>query len=466
MVEFKSEWSKIKWGLPRWFYDAKFGIYCHFGVYCVPAFDNEWYSHNMYVPGHKANTYHIEKYGHPSKFGYKDFIPMFKAEKFSADEWAEVFIRSGAKFAGVVAEHADGFAMWNSNLTEWCASKMGPERDIVGEAQNAFQKRGLKFLATFHHHWNWGWYPTYDETVDASNPAFSGLYGPYAPRSAFGINPDPKPSMDFQILWMNKIKEVIDNYSPDIIYFDSRLQIIDEDIRKEVVEYYYSKSKNAGREVLVVYKDGDLPSNIGVLTIERSRMSVLKDYVWLQDDSIDWKSWCYVQDPHLKNAGRLVDQLVDVVSKNGILLLNVTPKANGEIPEEVKRILFEIGDWLVINGEAIYGSRPWRVFGEGPTYFSDEVVGEVSVPAFLPGDVRFTRKCDILYAILLEWPGEKITIKSLAKDLVEGKICEVNLLGSDRKIRWQQDPNGLTVQLPPEKPCKYAYVLRVKMDKA
>ncbi|MEM2960862.1 MAG: alpha-L-fucosidase, partial [Candidatus Bathyarchaeia archaeon] len=279
MVEFKSDWSMVKWSLPEWFYNAKFGVYCHFGVYCVPAFDNEWYSHNMYVEGHKANRYHIEKYGHPSKFGYKDFISIFKAERFNADEWAEIFIRAGAKFAGVVAEHADGFAMWDSNLTEWCAAKMGPKRNIVGELCEAFRKRGLKFLTTFHHHWNWGWYPTDNETVDASNIAFSGLYGPRTPRSAFGMDPDPKPNREFQLLWMEKIEEVIDRYDPDIIYFDSRLHIIEEDVRREVVKYYYSKSRESGRDVLVVYKGEDLPTNVGVVTIERSRMAVLKDYV-------------------------------------------------------------------------------------------------------------------------------------------------------------------------------------------
>jgi len=465
MIKFKSDWSKIKWNLPAWFYDAKFGIYCHFGVYCVPAFDNEWYSHNMYVAGHKANLYHTEKYGHPSKFGYKDFIPMFKAEKFDADEWAKIFIRAGAKFAGIVAEHADGFAMWNSDLTRWCAAKMGPKRDIVGEVQESFQRRGLKFLVTFHHQWNWGWYPTDDKTVDASNPAFSGLYGFCTPRSAFGMNPNPKPNRDFQILWMNKIREVIDNYFPDAIYFDSRLQVIDEDFRFKIIEYYYNKSRKSGRETLVTYKDEDLPHHVGVLTIERSRMTILKNHVWLQDDSIDWKSWCYVQNPHFKDAGRLVDKLVDVISKNGILLLNVTPKADGEIPKEVKRVLFEIGDWLMINGEAIYGSRPWRVFGEGPTCLSDEIVREEVISNFLPGDIRFTRKEDNLYAILLEWPGEKIIIKSLAKDMAKERVHEVVLLGFDKEIAWQQDQNGLTVYLPPERPCKYAYTLRMKIDK-
>ncbi|MEM2960863.1 MAG: alpha-L-fucosidase, partial [Candidatus Bathyarchaeia archaeon] len=168
------------------------------------------------------------------------------------------------------------------------------------------------------------------------------------------------------------------------------------------------------------------------------------------------------QEPHLKDAGRLIDQLVDIVSKNGILLLNVTPKADGEMPEEVKRTLFEIGDWLKVNGEAIYGSSPWKTFGEGPTQFSSEIVREETITGFLPGDMRFTRNGNQLYAILLECPREKITIKSLKKG--EDKVCEVNLLSSDKEVKWLQDWNGLTVWLPSEQPCKYAYTLKITID--
>ncbi|MCS7120128.1 MAG: alpha-L-fucosidase [Nitrososphaerota archaeon] len=462
METFKLNWSSISWRVPEWFKDAKFGIYCHFGVYCVPAFDNEWYSHNMYVDGHKANRYHIEKFGHPSKFGYKDFIPLFKAEKFDADEWCNIFLESGAKFAGVVAEHADGFAMWDSDHTDWCAGKMGPERDIVSEVCNAVKKMGLKFITTFHHHWNWGWYPTDDETVDASNPIYSGLYGPRAPRCAFGINPSILPDNNFQTLWMKKIMEVIDKYAPDIIYFDSRLNIIDEKYREEVVEYYYDRIGRLGQHGVVTYKCQDLPAGVGVVTVERSRMNNLKEYVWMEDDSIDWKSWCYVQNPNFKDPGRIIAQLVDVVSKNGVLLLNITPKSDGEIPEEVKKILLEIGEWLRINGEAIYGSRPWRIYGEGPTQFSGDIVREETIGSYKPGDIRFTRKSNTLYAILLEWPGHNITINSLKKSDV--KVHEVTLLGLDKKLRWTQNDEGLNVCMPRVKPCNYAYTLKILLD--
>ena len=184
--KYKPVWDSLtQHSDPQWFADAKFGIYFHWGPHSVPAYKTEWYSHYMYVPGHACNKYHLETFGSLDRFGYKDFIPMFKAEKFDPDAWAALFKKAGARFAGPVAEHADGFAMWDSDLTEWNVAKMGPKRDIVGEMRKAIRKQGMKFITTLHHQWLYAWYPTMDPNTDASNPAYRDLYGPPTPRSAF-----------------------------------------------------------------------------------------------------------------------------------------------------------------------------------------------------------------------------------------------------------------------------------------
>lgn len=365
--KYKPTWESVKQHqTPDWFPDAKFGIYFHWGPYSVPAYKTEWYSHWMYVKGHDIYEYHQEKYG--PEFGYKDFIPMFKAEKFNADEWVALFEKSGAKFAGPVAEHADGFAMWDSQLTEWDAMDMGPRQDIVGEIAKAIRKTDMKFITTFHHQWLFAWYPTMDKSTDASNPEYQDLYGPPVPREAFGMSKDTPthlPGDKFNNRWLSRVKEVVDKYRPDLVYFDNKLNIIDEKYRLEFLRYYYNKAENWDKKVVVTYKGKDLQKGAGVLDLERARMSSGRDFPWLTDDSVDWGSWCDVQDPDYKSADRIIDFLVDVVSKNGCMLLNITPTAAGEIPGPVKDRLLEIGAWLKINGEAIYETRPWKFMVKG-----------------------------------------------------------------------------------------------------
>jgi len=181
-IVYQPEWESLKqYKVPEWWLNTKFGIYFHWGPYSVPAHETEWYSIWMYRKGNKIRKYHEETYGNLKEFGYKDFIPMFTAEKFDADKWAELFKKAGAQFAGPVAEHADGFAMWDSKLTEWDAMDMGPKRDIVGEMEKAVRKQGLKFIATYHRHWMYAWYPTWDAETDAGDPKYAGLYGPKVP---------------------------------------------------------------------------------------------------------------------------------------------------------------------------------------------------------------------------------------------------------------------------------------------
>jgi alpha-L-fucosidase len=453
---------------PEWFRDAKFGLYFHWSLYSVPEFENEWYSRNMYQKGSTANRHHVQTYGEVSKFGYKDFIPQFTAEKFDPAEWADLFVKAGARFAGPVAEHADGFSLWDSKLTRWNAAKMGPKRDIVGDLSQAIKARGLKFVTTFHHQWLWGWYPTDDASADASNPEYAGLYGPRVPATAFDYaNPRPRPDAAFCGLWRDKVLEVIDKYQPDLVYFDSRMAIIDEKYRQEMIAHYYNKEGEWGRGVVLTYKEPDLPHGVAVEDLERGRKEFLTPEPWLTDDAIDWNSWCHVSNAHYKSTKRLVDELVDIVSKNGCLLLDITPTAQGVIPDEVRERLLAIGAWLKVNGEAIYETRPWLTYGEGPTRIKGGAFGEGDTGDMTSADLRFTRSKDggALYAIALGWPDKEVVVHAMQIDAA-GAGARVQLLGYDAPLTFRvNDARQLVVTMPDlapgKRPCDFACTLKL-----
>ncbi len=466
--QYEAQWDSVtQHPDPDWFQDAKFGIYFHWGPYSVPAYKTEWYSHYMYVPGHDVRKHHEETYGPLDKFGYKDFIPMFKAEKFDADAWAELFKKAGARFAGPVAEHADGFAMWDSDLTEWNAAKMGPKRDVVGEMEKAVRKQGMKFITTLHHQWLYAWYPTLDTKTDASDAAFSDLYGPPAPRSAFGGSnktPEPMPDAAFNERWLSRAKEVVDKYRPDLIWFDNKLFILEDQTLLTFLSHYYNSALSWKRDVVATYKHEDFRKGAGILDLERSRMSEGTDFPWLTDDSIDWGAWCDVQQPNYKSTDRLIDFLVDVVSKNGCVLLNVTPRANGEIPQPVQDRLLEMGQWLSLNGEAIYETRPWKIYGEGPQEIVEGHLSERKNKDATAEDIRFTTRGNTLYAIILDWPANRTCrIKSLGSERnLLANVSSIELIGHESKIAWSRDAEALTVNLPDRKPCEHAFVLKIR----
>ncbi|WP_282121990.1 alpha-L-fucosidase [Algibacter mikhailovii] len=472
--KYTADWESLKkHETPEWFLDAKFGIYCHWGPYSVPAYENEWYSHWMYVNADNPEAkegkasdfykYHVETYGPLNEFGYKDFIPLFTAEKFDAAEWADLFKKAGAKFAGPVSEHADGFAMWDSDLTEWDAKDKGPKRDIMGELSKEIRKRDMKFIATYHRHWLFGWYPTWDESTDASNPEYAGLYGPRLkkgdnkmPRSKHEIDNGidryyPVADQEFNDDWLNRLKEIIDKYDPDLVWFDNKMDVISEAHRKAFLEYYYNHADKTNKEVVATYKFYDFAEGSAVYDLERARMRDKKDFPWLTDDSIDWKAWCHIDDPNYKTTNRLIDFLVDVVSKNGAVLLNITPRADGVIPEPVKKRLLEMGEWLNINGEAIYGTRTFEIYGEGDAEVVEGHLSEINNADNTAKDIRFTTKGDVLYAIVLDWPqDEELIIRSLKEGntLYSRDIESVQLLGHKGHLEFDVDESGLKIKLP------------------
>ena len=489
--KYSADWESLKkHKTPDWFLDAKFGIYCHWGPYSVPAHETEWYAHWMYVnadnpearkgEAHKIHDYHVKTYGTLDKFGYKDFIPMFKAEKFDAAEWADLFEKAGAKFAGPVSEHADGFAMWDSDLTEWDSKDMGPKRDIMGELSKEIRKRDMKFIATYHRHWLFGWYPTWDETTDASDPKYAGLYGPKLkkgdnkmPKSKHQLdNGDtsyyPVGDKEFNDEWLNRLKEIINKYDPDLVWFDNKMDVISEEHRKEFLEYYYNHAEKNNKEVVATYKFYDFAEGSAVYDLERARMSEKKDFPWLTDDSIDWKAWCHIDDPNYKTTNRLIDFLVDVVSKNGAVLLNITPRADGTIPEPVKERLLEMGEWLKVNGEAIYGTRTFDIYGEGDAEVVEGHLSEQKNADNTAKDVRFTTKGDILYAIVLDWPkGNEFTIHSFKEgnNLLTSDIESIQLLGSEGNLEFNRNNKGLTIKLPKEKVGNHAFSFKITPKK-
>ena len=499
---YEADWASLSRHnpAPDWFRDAKFGIYFHWGPYSVPAFGNEHYPRVMY--GHpsgkkprpedrkgrvnpgigfqtfREHEYHREHYGEPKDFGYHDLVPLFKAQHFDAEEWAELFFQAGARFAGPVAEHHDGYAMWDSDWTPWNAADTGPKRDIVGEIAKAVRAKGMKLVTTFHHaragralegssdkqqrRWHYYGREKYFERVEPAHqdsPELQKLYG-------------SMPWDDFLLMWNGKLEEVIDAYQPDIIWFDSWLDRIPESNRKQFAAYYLNAAKRWGNEVVITYKQQDLPQDVGVVDFEKGRLDELTAFAWLTDDTISagsWAttgSWSYTEELVIKPARELVHTLIDVVSKNGNLLLNISPRADGTIPQEQRESLLGVGDGLRANGEAIYGTRPYSVYGEGPKRMSGSGHFVQMSGAYNEQNIRFTTRGDTLYAIQMGWPGagREVTIRSLGGNMLgDREIKHVSLLDSTAEISWKMTDDGLVVVTPQRMPNELAICFRIEM---
>ncbi|GJM63804.1 alpha-L-fucosidase [Persicobacter diffluens] len=472
---FEANWESLKqYECPSWFQDAKFGIYTHWGVYSVPQAEgkSDWYGHNMYTSWHPNSRFHKEKYGKPNEFGYKDFIPMFTADKFNADEWADLFKEAGAQFAGPAGEHADGFSMWKSKVNPWNAADMGPKIDVVAALEKAIRKRDMKYVVSLHHSWLYGWYPTGQEGTDCFEEAGEkSLYGKKLPASAWKVKDskgfytvDPMPDQDFEDVWLAKVKEVVDGYSPDLLWFDNRIKILSESVRQEMMAYAYNHAAKNEQEFVLTFKQPDFPLGTGTVDLERARMPEIYPDPWLTDNSISPNTWSYSTDLKCYSENRLIDDLVDIVSKNGCLLLNVAPHPDGSIPQAQQDRLRAMGKWLKLNGEAIYKSRPWFIYGEGPTETKTGHLADQKFNGFSEEDIRFTTRDGQLYAIALGWPESgKLPIKSLSKNLYNEQIKSVELIGHTGKIKWTRTDQALEIKLPETKPCEHAFVFQINI---
>jgi len=461
---YQPNWESLKeYQVPDWFKDDKLGIFIHWGVYSVPAFDNEWYPRFMYRDeiserGINYFQHHLKTYGHPGLFGYKDFIPMFKGEKWDPLDWLELFKASGARYIVPVAEHHDGFPMYDTDYTPWNAAKMGPKRDIIAELAKATRDAGLRFGVSSHRAFNWRFF-AYADDFDTNDPENFQLYSPPHQEG------EPAPQ-EWLKDWYTRTKELINKFEPDVLWFDFGWH---EDeftpYRPQVAAYYYSEALKWSKEVVLQYKD-KLPDGVAVLDIERGKLDHLREDYWQTDTSVSYKSWSYIENDEFKPPGVIIHDLVDVVSKNGNLLLNVGPRPDGTIPEAAASLLRYLGRWLQINGEAIYGTRPWHVYGEGPAKIGQGHLKERDDQPFTAKDIRFTRKGNALYAIPLGWPGEKITIQSLGtkSPLAAETIQDISLLAEDDiALSWSQDEDGLTISLPAQPVGEHAFAIKISM---
>jgi alpha-L-fucosidase len=476
---YQSDWRSLRQHrTPQWLKDDKFGIYTHWGPYSVPGCgkNGTWYPYFMYQKGTSQFDFHTSHFGHPSVFGYKDLIPLLKAERFDPDEWAELFKRSGARFAGPVGEHHDGFAMWDSTLTEWNAARMGPKRDVVGELERAIRAVGMRFMVAMHHAENWYFYPHWDRDTDVADLKYSGLYGmphdlqwrdnpPERHGDVFDFwRMQERPDAAFHRLWLDKSREVIDRYGPDLLWLDNGILFLQEHALKELLSYYYNAGERAGRDVVLTYKMHELVPGSALVDLELGRFPDLTYHEWITDTSVDDQgAWSWVADAAFKSPERIVHNLVDNVSKNGYLLLNVGPKPDGTIPEPARDLLLAIGKWLEVNGEAVFGTTPWLVYGEGPTKMGDAgPFSERKEVTYTRQDVRYTCTDDALYATCLGWPGNEVSLQACGRQLYEGEVANVRMLGSDEPLEWRLTPDALTVTTPKRRPCDHAFVFRIE----
>ncbi len=473
--KYKDTWDSLgQYNVPDWYKDSKFGIFIHWGVFSVPAFANEWYSRDMYMQGSREYEHHIKTYGAHKDFGYKDFIPMFKGEHFDADEWLELFEEAGAQYMVPVAEHHDGFQMYKSDISHWNAYEMGPHRDVLGELSAAANRHNIIHGASSHRveHWFFMSRGKEFESDITDNEQEGDFYWPAMPEGDFqDIYSKPEPNQAFLEDWLVRCCEIVDRFKPRIVYFDWWIQhsAVKPYLRK-FAAYYYNRCEEWGTGGVINYKHDAFMFGTAVVDIERGQFAEAKPYIWQTDTAVARNSWCYTDKNVYKDPYEIICDLIDIVSKNGRLLLNVGPKSDGSIPEEDKKVLREIGKWLKVNGEGIYGSKVWRYAGEGPTKIQEGQFADANEKVFTSADIRFTVKGGYLYAFVLKYPEDgKVTITELREadasklPVFHGIIKNVTVLGSDAKVAVSRDEEGLHLDAG-HIDTRYPVAFKIEMD--
>ncbi|TRX54859.1 alpha-L-fucosidase [Fulvivirga sp. M361] len=470
--KFEENWESLKnYEIPQWMKDAKFGIFIHWGPNSVAELHTDWYPRWMYLDSghvnhttgkkvndvpHPASVYHKEKFGNPKDFGYKDLIPMWTMENFDPKAWVDLFKKAGAQYVVPVAEHHDGYALYESSITPYNAKAMGPERDVFKELTDEIKKQGLICGASSHLAFNWNYY-TQKPHFDTGDPQYADLYAPphepYTPASAAWLADT----------WWPRTKEIIDKYQPDILWFDFYLDRPEfAPYHKKLAAYYYNSGLRRNKTVVLQTKNLNYESfkeGTHMLDLERSKMDSLRSEYWQTDTSIGKNSWYYAKNWIPKSAGELITDLVDIVSKNGCLLLNIGPKKDGTIPKDQQKTLLDIGKWLDINGEAIYGSRYWEVYGEGPTKTNTGHLSENKNKRFTSEDIRFTTKDNMLYVFALVPSEEVIEIKYLNTSHID--IKSIALLGHNEAMTFEQTEEKLTIQVPQASGLEHTLVFKI-----
>jgi alpha-L-fucosidase len=473
---------------PDWFRDAKFGIWAHWGPQAVPM-DGDWYARGMYEEGNGHYKHHLANYGHPSTNGYKDIIPLWKAEKWDPDRLMALYKQAGARYFVSMGSHHDNFYLWNSKLHKWNAVNMGPKRDVVGDWQKAATKYGLRFGVSEHLGASFTWFQSSHRAdrsgsmagvpYDGADPKYQDLYHfPADPNDRGWYSNNPR----WQQMWYDRIKELVDNYSVDLLYTDGGvpfgnvvgLSAIANLYNRDLLNHLPAQQTfgRKGAELLrgspateqgrpeVVYCCKQQSRGMWIEDLERGVMARINPYPWQTDTSIG--DWYYNRNWKFRPVSWSIHMLVDIVSKNGNLLLNVVQRPDGSLDAEVEQALEQMAAWIAIHGEAIYGTRPWLVYGEGAVKAKGGSFGEDF--KYSSTDIRFTTKGQTLYAVALGWPEDgQLTVKSLATPAgLKGNVIQrVELLGHQGALRFTQTTNGLVVTLPAQKPSEYTAALRI-----
>lgn len=464
---FRPTWDSLQanYAVPRWFQDAKFGIFLHWGLYTVPAHGNEWYEQHLYG-NEDTMQWHTSHYGPIDKFGYKDFIPLFTAAKWDPDAWALLFKRAGAKYVIPTAQHHENFANWNSAVTPYNSVKMGPHRDLIGDLAKAVRRQGLKFGVSNHGIENFQF--IHPDANAASRALMADLKAKradvYDPQWETFYNVADRSDaacQRFLVDWARRNVELIDKYRPDMLWFDNGVdQRYLDPLKLWVAAYYYNRARQWGKEVSISTKKAAYaPSNSNLKTIgsiidfekigARSPAGI-RPGAWQVDQPIG-STWGYTTGMTISGPDRIIGALVDTASKNSNLLLNISPESDGTISQPQQDTLLAVGRWLGVNGDAIYGTHAWTHFGN-------------LVPRGQAGqNIRFTVKGRSLYAIILgAWPGATAIVTSLASGKAPaGTVSRVEMLGHSGPLPFTQDADGLKVTLPAAPPCEYAYALKI-----
>lgn len=460
---------------PEWFRDAKLGFWAHWGPQAVPR-QGDWYARNMYIQGSHQNKYHVAHYGPPSKFGYKDIIPLWKAEKWDPEKLMALYKKAGAKYFVSMGSHHDNFFLWDSKIHKWNAVNMGPHKDVVGLWQKAAKNQGLKFGVSEHLAASYTWYQSAHSAdtggiykgvpYDGNDPQYADLYHTKAA-------PDDKGWLTTNPEWMKEwyadVKELVDTYHPDLLYSDSKLPF-DEVGRSMLANFYNGNiSYNKGK-LDAVYNCKEPSYGKWTQDVERGVLDSISPFPWQTDTSIG--DWYYRTGQKYRTGNEVIQMLVDIVSKNGNLLINIVQTPEGDLEPDVLKIVQQIADWTPVNGEGIYGTRPWKVYGEGPsTIKSNQKKGPFGglsdAGAYQPSDIRFTTKGNNLYAFCMATPDGDVSIKSLGKSAryADKAIASVTMLGSNQKLSWKQNDDALVITKPSNLPAWQVTGFKVSFKK-
>lgn len=476
-AQFQGTWESLKqYRCPEWFRDAKLGIWAHWGPQCAPK-QGDWYARNMYIQGTRQYNYHLAHYGHPSRVGYKDVIPLWKAEHWEPETLIRRYRKAGARYFVSLGVHCDNFDCWNSKHHRWNAVNFGPKRDVVGTWRKVARDHGLRFGVTEHLAWSWTWFnvnKNHDKTgplagvpYDGTDPKYQDLYFP--PHAGDQARYAPNPPESWKQDWLRRVRDLVDQHRPDLVYTDGGAF---DGVGLELIAHYYNsnmKWHDGKLDGVYTLKNhtatsrdfGDYEDGATALDVERGAVGGIRPDPWQSDTCIG--QWYYWEGFQYKTPQQVVHFFVDVVSKNGNMLLNFPLLPDGTLDSKEELILEDFTAWTAIHGEAIFDSRPWKVYGEGPTAVPQGLFSERKMKPFTAEDVRFTAKGDKVFVFCLGWPERDIVIRALGgkAGFWQRKIERIRILGSEERVVWSVDDEALHIRRPEQRVSEWTLAFEV-----